>query len=288
VESATKEAAQEAVPAHAYFVVSAVFHYLGPAFAVLLFVRVEPLGVAWLRIASAAVIFWLWRRPRRIWRGLDGGTRRLLTGWAVVLAAMNCCFYLAIDRVPLGAVAAVEFVPVIALAAIAVRKISNLVALVFAVAGVYLLTDVRLAGDWFGLLCTGLNAVLFAGYVILAHRVARRPGLGRVDGLALAMGLASVLSLPAAIGWAGPAVADLGLLAAAIGVGICSSVIPYVCDQLAMARLSRATFALMLSLLPATATVVGAVVLGQWPTALELLAVGLVVVAVGLHREEAG
>ena len=53
------------MPPSAYFVGSAVFHYLGPSFAVLLFARVEPLGVAWLRIVSAAVIFAVWRRPNR-------------------------------------------------------------------------------------------------------------------------------------------------------------------------------------------------------------------------------
>lgn len=70
------------MPPHAYFVVSAVFHYLGPACAVLLFVRVDALGVAWLRIASAAVIFVLWRRRWRSWSGLDRRTRRLLVAWA--------------------------------------------------------------------------------------------------------------------------------------------------------------------------------------------------------------
>src|SRR5689334_18864500 len=86
------------LPPHAYFVVSAIFHYLGPAFAVLLFSRVEPLGVAWLRIASAAMIFAAWRRPWRIWPSLGRRTWCLLAGWAAVLAVMNSCFYLAIDR----------------------------------------------------------------------------------------------------------------------------------------------------------------------------------------------
>ncbi len=53
------------VPPHAYFIVSAVFHYFGPAFAVMLFSAVAALGVAWLRISSAAVLFALWRRPWR-------------------------------------------------------------------------------------------------------------------------------------------------------------------------------------------------------------------------------
>src|SRR5262245_26635844 len=93
------------LPPHVYFLVSAVFHYLGPAFAVLLFARVDALGVAWLRIASAAVVFAVWRKPWRQWRTVD---RRVLAGWAAVLAVMNSAFYLALERLPLGTVAAIE------------------------------------------------------------------------------------------------------------------------------------------------------------------------------------
>src|SRR5215210_7597519 len=83
------------VPPHAWFVGSAVFHYLGPAFAVLLFARVGPLGTAWLRIAAAALVLVAWRRPWRLLRD------RTLIALGAVLAVMNCCFYLAIDRLPL-------------------------------------------------------------------------------------------------------------------------------------------------------------------------------------------
>ncbi|WUJ74945.1 EamA family transporter [Kribbella soli] len=271
------------VPPQAYFIVSAVFHYLGPAFAVLLFARVDPLGVAWLRIAAAGLIFSVWRRPWRAWRLLSWSTRRLVIAWGAVLAVMNCCFYLAIDRIPLGTVAAAEFAPVILLAAIAARSLRNLLALVLAVAGVYVLTDIRLSHDWIGLAFTALNAVLFAAYVVLGHRMSQ--GLRRIDGLALAMGVATVLALPVGVHAAVPAFTDPALLAAAVGVGVCSSVIPYVADQLAMARLKRSTFALMLALPPATATVIGAVILRQFPRPAELAAVAIIVVAVGLHRE---
>src|SRR6201991_4687621 len=122
------------LPPQAYFVGSAVFHYLGPAFAVLLFARVDVLGVAWLRIAAAAVIFAVWRRPWRLLRD------RNVLAWGLVLAVMNCCFYSAIDRLPLGTVASIEFLPVIALAAIGARTQRNGLALALAVAGVYFLT----------------------------------------------------------------------------------------------------------------------------------------------------
>src|SRR5579859_3677384 len=96
------------LPPHAYFFVSAVFHYLGPAFAVLLFASLAPLGVAWLRIVSAAVIFAILRRPWRYYLTLPSAERRTIVALGVVLAAMNCCFYEAIARLPLATVGAIE------------------------------------------------------------------------------------------------------------------------------------------------------------------------------------
>ena len=274
-------------PPHVYFVVSAIFHYLGPAFAVLLFARVEVLGVAWLRIAAAALIFALWRRPWRLWPSLDRGARTLLVQWGVVLAAMNCCFYVAIDRLPLGTVAAIEFLPVIALAALGARTPRNAAALALAVPGVYLLTGVRIEGEPLGVAFAFANAVLFALYIVLAHRTARHPAITGIDGLGLAMLIAAVAVTPIA-GWAVvPAITDPTAILAGIGVGVSSSVIPYVADQLAMRELPRATYALMVSLLPATATVIGVVVLAQLPTARELAGVALVVIGVALNEGSA-
>jgi inner membrane transporter RhtA len=275
----------ERIPPHAWFVVSAVFHYLGPAFAVLLFARVDVLGVAWLRIASAAVVFALWRRPVRVLRGLDRGGRRLVIAWGVVLAVMNACFYVAIDRLPLGTVAAIEFLPVIALAALGARTPRNAAALLLAVPGVYLLTGVRLEGQPLGVAIAFANALLFAAYIVLAHRVARREALSGIDGLAAAMAVAAVAVTPIG-GWQVlPAVGDPVALLAGVGVGVCSSVIPYVSDQLAMRRLPRASYALMVALLPATATVIGIAVLAQVPSLGEALGVALVVAGVAVHRE---
>jgi inner membrane transporter RhtA len=74
------------------------------------------------------------------------------------------------------------------------------------------------------------------------------------------------------------------LILAGIGVGICSSVIPYVCDQLAMSRLPRSSFAFLLALLPATATIVGVIVLRQIPSALDVVGVLLVMIGVAVHN----
>ncbi len=264
------------VSARLPFVVSAVFHYLGPAFAVLLFARVDVLGVAWLRIAAAAVVFALWRRP---WSALRHPT---VIAWGIVLALMNCCFYAAIDRLPLATVAAIEFLPVIVLAALGARSPRNAAALALAVPGVYLLTGVHLEGEALGVALAFANAGLFAAYVVLAHRAASETG---IDGLAAAMLIALVAVTPLA-GWAAvPAFGDPLALLAGLGVGISSSVIPYVADQVAMRRLSRAAYALMVSLLPATATVVGLLVLTQVPSPADALGIGLVIAGVALHRE---
>jgi inner membrane transporter RhtA len=287
LETQTGSARKNRLPPHAYFVVSAAFHYLGPAFAVLLFARVGVLGVAVLRIASAALIFAGWRRPWRVWSRLDRRTRLLLVAWGAVLAGMNSCFYLALDRLPLGTVAAIEFVPVIGLAAVAARGRRNAGALALAVAGVYLLVGVRLVAEPLGIAFAIGNALLFALYIVLGHRVARSDRVRGIDGLALAMLVAAAVAVPIGAWEAAPALGDPVALAAGVGVGICSSVIPYVTDQLAMARLARATYALMVSLLPATAAVVGVLVLTQIPTPREIAGVALVIAGVAVHREAA-
>src|SRR6266705_2608794 len=191
------------VPPHVFFFVSAIFHYLGPAFAVLLFSSVPVLGVAWFRIASAAVVFAVWRRPWRIFVKLPWEKRRTLLALGVVLG----------------------------------------------------------------------------------HRIAQDGGAAGIDRLGAAMLIALVTITPIGLSGALPAMTRPLLLLAGVGVGICSSVIPYVCDQLAMARLPRATFALLLSLLPASAAVIGVVVLRQIPTLVEITGILLVAGGVALHQE---
>ena len=273
-----------AAPPQLYFLVSATFHYLGPSFAVLLFAQVQVLGVAWLRIASAAAIFALWRKPWRATKTLDRSGRLLLLGWGATLAVMNVCFYSAIDRLPLATVSAIEFLPVIALAALGARTPRNLAALALSVPGVYLLTHVSLRGAALGFAFAFANALLFSLYIVLADRVAKRPNLSGIDGLGAAMLIATVVVTPIG-GWAAlPAFSLPTALLAGIGVGVSSSVIPYVTDQLAMARLPRSTYATMVALLPAIATIIGIIVLTQIPSAPETAGITLIIGGVALHQ----
>jgi inner membrane transporter RhtA len=272
------------IPSIAYFLLSASFHYLGPAFAVLLFTQVEVLGVAWLRIASAAVIFALWKHPWQLFLNQTWEQRRLIFALGTVLALMNASFYLSISHLPLSTVGAIEFVGQILLAAIGVRNHRNWLALGFAFTGGGLLSNVQLEGNFVGLVFALANCVLFMLYIVLGHRIAQDGGSTGIDRLATAMLVAFLIIFPIGFREAIPAFSNAKLLLAGIGVGICSSVIPYITDQLAMARLPRASFALMLSLLPAVAVVIGAVILGQIPSGIELVGILLIMAGVAIHQ----
>jgi inner membrane transporter RhtA len=276
-----------AVPPHAWFGVSAVFHYLGPAFAVLLFPAVGVLGVAWFRIASAALIFAAWRNPWRTFQAADNRLRLLLAGLGICLAAMNTAFYLALERLPMSLVAAMEFVGTVGIAAWGLRTGRNLAALALAVAGVLVLIDVTWASDPLGLFWAGLNGALFVGYILLGHQAAQGGAGSGVERLGAAMAIAFLILMPIGFLQAARTFGSAELVLAGIGIGLCSSVIPYVSDQLAMSRLPRASFALLLALLPATATIVGAVVLVQIPSARYIAGVLLVMAGVALHRPAA-
>jgi len=259
----------------------ATFHYLGPSFAVLLFVHVDALGVAWLRLASAAAVFVIWRRPWTVLRAAPPRDRRVMLALGAVLAGMNASFYLALDRAPLATVASIEFLGVVALAAYGVRSRRNSLALALVVVGVALLTEVSIAGGTTGLLWAGANCLGFVLYVVLGHRIS---GPGGVDRLSVAVVAGALVATPFGVAQAAPAFGHPWWLLWGIGVGVCSTVIPYVADQWAMARLPRATYALMLALLPVTATLCGLVILGQVPGPQELVGIGLVGGAVALHR----
>jgi inner membrane transporter RhtA len=286
IKPIAEEQAQPArpVPPEVFFICSAIFHYLGPAFAVLLFAEVDVLGVAWLRIASAAAVFAFWKRPWRLFVELNAREQRTVVALGFVLATMNVCFYVAIDRLPLATVGTIEFLGPIALAALGVRTMRNLAALLLACSGVFLLTTVRIGGEPIGYVFAFANCALFVLYILLGHRIAAAGGRGGVERLAMAMVVASIVVTPIGLKSALGALLDPKLLLAGTAVGICSSVIPYICDQFAMARLSKTTFALMLSLLPATACLVGIVVLRQVPSPSELVGVGAVITGVALKR----
>ncbi|TWE22051.1 inner membrane transporter RhtA [Prauserella muralis] len=271
----------DAVPAPVLFVLSGISMYVGAAIAVWLFAAAAPSGVAWLRCLGAALILLAWRRPgRAAWRGRP----LLLAGaFGVVTAGMNVVFYEAIARLPLGTVVAIEFAGPVTVAAFGSRGRRDIAALVLVAAGVVCIADVQLRGSPAGVAFAVAAAAAWAGYIVLGRRVAL--GGNGIDSLAVGFAVATVLLSPLALGtgqvWGSPR-----LLALGIGVGLLATVVPYVLDQVVLRRVGQARFALLLALLPVTATVIGVLVLRQVPTVPEGLGILAVVAGVALRSRE--
>ncbi|MDX6719754.1 MAG: inner rane transporter RhtA [Solirubrobacteraceae bacterium] len=267
----------ERLPPQALFVLGAISQYVGAALAVLLFESVPAAGVAWLRVVASASVLVVWRRP---WRTPWTARRlRLVATFGLTLACMNVTFYLAIDRLPLGTAVAIEFCGPIAVAALGSRTRRDAAALALAAGGVLTLADVHLAASPDGLALAVAAGVAWAGYIVLGHRMAADGAIRPQDGLALGMAIGAAGFAPALVWSSVPALVSPALLAACLAVGVASSVVPYALEQVAMRRLPRARFALLLALLPATAAIVGAILLGQVPGLVEAAGIALVVIA---------
>ncbi|WP_402469965.1 EamA family transporter [Isoptericola aurantiacus] len=277
--SSTPGGALGRVPAPALFAVSGLTLYLGAAVAVGLFDTLGAPTVSWWRIVLAAVVLLAWRRPwRRRWTRVELVHACL---FGIALSAMNVVFYVAIDHLPLGVAVALEFTGPVAVAAVTGRGWRERGAIVVAAAGVVLLAGITLDGGLprddvvVGLVAVFGAAACWAGYIVLGKRVAG--GGAGIDGLAVGMVAGALVFAPFFGGSVTRVVPDVGLLAFLLVVAVCSSVVPYVLDQVVLRRVGTATFAVLLALLPATATAVGAVVLQQIPTWPELA--GLVLIS---------
>jgi inner membrane transporter RhtA len=218
-----------------------------------------------------------------IWRpslrglGRDPYLLRLMLAFGVALAAMNLCFYLALDRIPLGLAVTFEFVGPLGVALLASRRRLDLLWVALAAAGVALLAgpggDPELAG-----VALALAAGVFWGaYIVLSARVGRAFSGG--SGLALAMAVAAALLIAPGIADAGAALLDWRVAAVGAAVAVLSSVIPYSFELEALRRLSTGAFGVLMSLEPAVAALVGLVALGQGLAAAEAIGIGLVTAA---------
>jgi inner membrane transporter RhtA len=269
------------------FVVGAVSQYVGAAIGVFLFETTEPSTVAWLRVAAAGVALVAWRRPwRHRWDRRQAGVALM---FGLVTIAMNIAIYEAMARIPLGTAVAIEFLGPTAVAALGSRRRRDLVSVALASAGVLLLASFEFDANLAGVLFALASAAMWAGYIVVGKRVADT-GSG-LDSLAVGMALAAVVLAPAilipqvavdASVFADPRTWLLGLC-----IGLLSTAIPYVLDQLVFVQIGSATFALLLALLPLTATLIGVLVLRQIPTFVEIAGIALVVVALLLGARDA-
>lgn len=266
-----------AVPAPVLFIISGFTQYLGAAVAVSLFVVLPPYAVSWWRFTVAAVVLMLWRRP---WRaGLSAREVAISGLFGIVMAGMNTAFYLAVARLDLGVAVSLEFVGPVLVAILTRRNLKTTVAALAALLGVVLISGFGLsldtstvaAGVLFALTAGGL----WAGYILLGRKIAAtRSG---VTSLAVGCMVASVVysplarlpqmeaTTPAAGGWVNGDTPVWLVALLVVLVGVLSTVLPYSFEQVALARVDAATFALLTSLLPATSLLTGVAFLGQMP-----------------------
>lgn len=250
----------------------------GAAIAITLFATIGPLAVVALRLgAASAFLVGTSRPPLSALRGPAGVT---LVVYGLVIAGMNACFYLSIDRVPLGVAVALEMVGPVAVAIAGSRRPRDLGAIGMAVLGVLVLAlahgvdgPVTTSGV---LLALGAGAC-WGGYIVLsAHHARRLPG---AQGLALAMVVATAPATVVAIASAGSDLLSWHVLVVGAAVGLLSTALPGTLDAVALRRLRSATYAMVLSVAPAVAALVGLVIRDQRLSAAQWVGIGLVMVA---------
>jgi inner membrane transporter RhtA len=249
---------------------------VGAALAIRIFPQTGPIGIVTLRLFFAAVLLLVAFRPR-----LRGRTRSdwlTVLAFGLVLGTMNVVFYLALDRLPLGATVTIEYLGPLILSVIVARRASAWLWAVLALGGVVLLSRGGFDHlDPIGILFALAAGACWVGYILLTERVGSR--FGSLDGLAIAMGVGALAVLPLGAVSAGAVLLQPSVLLIGLAVALLSSAIPYGLEMLALRRLHASTFSILLSLAPALAAIAGLVLLGQPLTALDAVAIALVVVA---------
>ncbi len=266
------------LPAESLVVASALSVQVAAGFATRLLRTYGSMPVVALRVASSAVFLVILARPRR--RPIPRPAWRQAALLGLDLALMNSIFYFSLGRIPLGVAVTLDFCGPLGLAVLGSRRPRDVAWVVLAGFGVYLLAGGRLtADDALGVLAALTAGLLWGVYIPLAARLnVVWPGN---DGLAVAMVFAAVLVVPAAflLGDMAPVISDPAVLAAGALIGLFTSAIPYSLELRALRRIPAPTFGVLMSLEPAIAAVVGFVVLGQALATVEVVAIGLVIVA---------
>ncbi|MFP7761542.1 EamA family transporter [Marisediminicola sp. LYQ134] len=249
---------------------------VGASVAVLLFPTAGALGTVTLRLVFSALFLVAIFRPR--WRGRSRADWGVVAGFGLVLAGMNVMFYEALARLPLGAAVTIEVVGPLILSVVMGRRLASWLWAVLAFVGVALLGAGGVTGlDPVGVLFAAGAGAAWAGYILLSARTGSR--FERLDGLAIAMVIGSLATLPFGIAATGSVLFSPTVLLLGAAIAVLSSAIPYAAELIALRRVTESAFAILMSLAPAVAALAGLLVLGQQLTLVQYIAIGLVIVA---------
>ena len=262
-------------PAWSLAILAILSVQVGSAGSIGLFAAIGSSGTAWLRLSAGAVLFLLLKRPR-----LRGRPRREILG-AVALGAttglMTSSFLAAIERIPMGTAVAIEFLGPLLVAVIGTRQLRRLLWPVLALGGVLILTEPWVGSvDLLGIVFAIGGGTGWAIYIVLTAIVGDR--FEGLEGLSITIPVAAVVAgvvgVPQA--WGHLAWGDVVY---SLGLAVLLPVLPYSLELLALRRLSTSTFGTLMALEPAMAAGIGALMLGQVLTPLQLCGMAAVVIA---------
>ncbi|WP_166140490.1 EamA family transporter [Nocardioides ochotonae] len=254
---------------------------LGAGVAKTIFDEVDPTTVVWLRLCTSALVMIAIARPTL--RGRDRHDWAIVLAFGATLGLMNWAFYQSFQRIPLGIAVTIEFVGPLLIAVLGSRRRRDLAWVGLAGVGVLLLGFERADLDPVGVAFALLAGACWGAYILISAETGRRwPGL---DGLAVASVVAAALIAPLALGRHADDLADPRVLLIGAAVGLLSSVIPYTCELIALRSIRPGVFGILMSVEPATAALVGMLVLTEFLSPVQWLAVACVVTAsVGATR----
>ncbi|OLT19888.1 hypothetical protein BJF81_07250 [Ornithinimicrobium sp. CNJ-824] len=272
-------APRRGIPPVGLVLLAVVSVQFGGALAATLLPLVGVLGSVALRLVLAALILLAVVRPRV--RGRTRADWAVVGAFALALTAMNLAFYGSLARLPIGVAVTIEFLGPLTLAAVLSRRPRDLAAVAAALAGVVLISEAVTTPwaqlDLVGIALAATAGVCWAAYIVLSRRTGAR--FAGLDGIALAMAIGAVLTLPLGLATAGADLWSGEALLRGLGIALLSSAIPYSLELMALRHLRSGTFGVLLSLEPAAAALAGLLVLGQVLSATQLVGMTLVVLA---------
>ena len=248
---------------------------LGAAIASSLFHTVGAPGTVLLRQGLAAAVMIAIARPRV--RGRTAADWRVVCVFGLVLAAMNVCFYEAVERLPLGIAVTIELFGPLGLAASLSRRRREFAYVLLAAVGVVMLGGVTQRLDRVGVAFDLVAAAGWASYILLSRRTGR--SFDGVDGLALAMVVATVAVAPWGVVTGGRQLLEPHALLIGLAVAMLSAAIPFSLEIHALRAVGPRTFGVIMSTSPAVAAVMGWLVLNEQLGWLQAAAIGCVVAA---------
>ena len=272
---------------------SAVFHRFLPFLAVLGSVTALGIGTSWakhwlfpaggaqgttaLRVGFSALLVLLLWRPWR-WH-LSRADAKSVVLYGAALGGMNLMFYMSLRTLPFGLAVAIEFAGPLAVAIWSSRRAVDFVWVLLAIAGLGLLLPLGLNGsmlDPVGVAYALGAAVFWALYIVFGKRAGH---LHAGHSVSLGLLVAALVVVPVGVAHAGAALLSPSLLLIGVAVAAVSSAVPISLEMMALKRLPKEAFGIMISMEPAVAALVAMALLSEHLSAVQWLAIGCIMAA---------